>query len=55
MMPNVNLGAGEIRFIVMVYTFLKNNPSPGGGGYKFEAFALLDFCFARRHIRFLDF
>ena len=42
-----DLGVGEMGFMLcfMVYTFLCNNPSRGGGVYKFEELDLFYFFF----------
>ena len=43
MIPKVNLGVGEMGKITLCR------------GYIFVKLALFDFCFARGHIRFLEF
>ena len=52
MMPKVNLGVGEMGFMFWdLYVFLIY---PFAGRYKFDEFALFDFCIARRHIQFSE-
>ena len=50
MIPKLNLGGGEMRFMFCdLHVSLK---LPFILGYKFNEFPLFDFGFARRHIRF---
>ena len=49
MIHKLNLRVGDMDLCLVHYTFLKNNPS-SGGGYKFNEYALFD-RFSRLHIR----
>ena len=53
MIPKVNLRVGEISF--MFFLFISFSKIALRIGYKFDKFALFDFCLTRRHIRFSEF